>query len=104
MKVLFIVIATFVYFSNIEVHSSEHGMKVYFKCISCHGTRALGKKNLGAPKLAGQDGWYLEDQIKLIRSGERNSGRSKSMLTMFRKLSEKDIREVSRYLQSLSCK
>lgn len=104
MKLLLAALYIFLHPFNMDVFSSEHGMKVYLRCISCHGTRGLGKKNLGAPRLAGQDGWYLEDQINLIRNGERESGRSKMMVSLFRKLSDKDIREVSRYLESLSCK
>ena len=60
---------------------------------------------MGAPMLAGQHAWYLTKQIHYIRDGKRTSGRSKMMKSLFKRLSEEEIQNVSKYLRSLGkCK
>jgi len=71
------------------------------KCASCHGAKAQGKKSAKAPKLAGQHSWYIEHQIKLIRDKKRTSGFSKRMYPHVKKLTDKDIKELSKYLKGL---
>jgi len=85
--------------------SIEEGKKIYGKCYSCHGHQAEGNSGMGAPALAGQHSWYLTKQIEYIRDGKRTSGRSSMMRGIFKKLSEDDIENVSKYLRSLGkCK
>ena len=71
------------------------------KCMSCHGKKAEGKKSQKAPRLAGQHAWYLSDQIKLIRDKKRTSGNSKRMYPFVKKLTDKEIKELAKYLEEL---
>jgi cytochrome c553 len=71
------------------------------KCMSCHGKKAEGKKSQKAPRLAGQHAWYIEDQVKLIRDKKRTSGHSKRMYPFVKKLTDKEIKELAKYLEEL---
>jgi cytochrome c oxidase subunit 2 len=47
------------------------GQAQYAVCISCHGAQGEGVEALMAPKLAGQEDWYLKNQLRLYKSGAR---------------------------------
>jgi cytochrome c oxidase subunit 2 len=47
------------------------GQAQYAVCVSCHGAKGEGIKDLMAPKLAGQEDWYLRNQLQLYKSGGR---------------------------------
>jgi cytochrome c oxidase subunit 2 len=49
------------------------GAKLYQTCAACHGADAMGNKVLSAPRLAGQQGWYLSRQLANYRNGARGS-------------------------------
>jgi cytochrome c peroxidase len=42
-------------------------------CEACHGVRAEGNADLGAPALAGLQGWYVARQLAAFASGQRGS-------------------------------
>ena len=46
---------------------------LYAPCASCHGLNAQGNQKLGAPRLAGQQPWYLERQLRNWREGIRGT-------------------------------
>lgn len=78
-----------------------YATKLYNKCKSCHGKDAMGRKAVKAPRLAGQKAWYTEEQLKLFKSRERKGGRSRTMYPVARRLSEKQMKELGKYLESL---
>ena len=45
------------------------GQAQYAVCVSCHGAQGEGIEELMAPKLAGQEDWYLRNQLQLYKSG-----------------------------------
>lgn len=47
------------------------GEKAYAVCAACHGPRAGGVEQMGAPRLAGQSDWYLVRQIHNYQQGLR---------------------------------
>ncbi len=47
------------------------GAPQYAVCTSCHGAQGEGMQALNAPKLAGQDPWYLKRQLQNYRDGLR---------------------------------
>ncbi len=47
------------------------GQGGYAVCAACHGPRAGGMEQMGGPKLAGLDDWYLVRQIKNYQQGLR---------------------------------
>ena len=40
-------------------------------CVSCHGPSGEGKPELWAPRLADLEDWYLLDQLRKFRNGQR---------------------------------
>jgi cytochrome c oxidase subunit 2 len=49
------------------------GAAQYAVCTACHGPQGEGMQALNAPKLAGQDPWYLEQQLENYKAGLRGS-------------------------------
>jgi cytochrome c oxidase subunit 2 len=47
------------------------GQALYAVCTACHGAAGEGNQVLNAPKLAGQEAWYLRRQIQNFRHGLR---------------------------------
>ena len=54
-------------FASLAVSASER----YAPCAACHGERALGNKETGSPRLAGQNAQYLAEQLRNFRSSAR---------------------------------
>ena len=67
-------------------------------CASCHGARGEGIP-AQYPRLAGQFPSYIEEQLKLFRSGDRNN--SIPMHDIADRMSDADIRAVSDYAAGL---
>ncbi len=42
-------------------------------CGACHGAQAEGNLALNSPRLAGTDDWYLLEQLRAFRAGERGA-------------------------------
>jgi cytochrome c oxidase subunit 2 len=49
------------------------GQAQYAVCGACHGMQGEGNQLLNAPKLAGQESWYLKSQLALYKRGIRGS-------------------------------
>lgn len=49
------------------------GKGLYAVCAACHGPNGEGNLAFNAPKLAGQNTWYLERQLHLYKSGARGT-------------------------------
>jgi cytochrome c oxidase subunit 2 len=47
------------------------GQALFATCAACHGAQGEGNRDLHAPKLSGQDGWYLRRQLLSYRQGAR---------------------------------
>lgn len=47
------------------------GKAAYAVCAACHGQNAEGNEQMGGPRLAGQDDWYLVRQINNYNKGLR---------------------------------
>ncbi len=56
--------------TNVPAPVSE---PLYAPCASCHGSEGEGNQKLGAPRLAGQQAWYLERQLRNWRDGIRGT-------------------------------
>lgn len=84
----------------------ERGAKLFGTCTSCHGAQGQGIWALNAPRLQGQNDWYLKRQLQNYKSGVRGShpsdlyGKQMNLLTgMLR--SEQDINDVVAYINQL---
>ena len=49
------------------------GQQLYAVCSSCHGANGEGNAALNAPKIAGQEAWYLERQLNNFKHGMRGA-------------------------------
>jgi cytochrome c553 len=70
-------------------------------CTACHGPRGNGTKLSGFPKISGQYASYIQSQLMLFRSGERNNDPSGMMRDIAKKLTDADIELLSGYLGGL---
>ncbi len=84
----------------------EKGASHYVSCGACHGARGEGNYALQAPRLAGQDDWYLKRQLENFRLGIRGGHQADTyghqMVLMARALQdEQSIDDLLAYLNSL---
>jgi cytochrome c oxidase subunit 2 len=49
------------------------GQSLYAVCSACHGTQGEGNPALNAPKLSGQEDWYLKRELQNFKSGARGA-------------------------------
>ena len=82
------------------------GEALYATCGSCHGDNGAGNQDLGGPRLAGVDDWYLATELRKFRSGVRGTSpkdrEGRLMRPMARALPDEDaIRNVVAYAETL---
>lgn len=70
-------------------------------CTACHGADGNSPINSSYPRLAGQNQEYLVQQIKDIRSGDRDNGLTVQMRPIAQGLSDPEIESIADYLSSL---
>lgn len=84
----------------------DKGASHYVTCGACHGANAQGNYALQAPRLSGQQDWYLKRQLKNFRQGIRGTHEADSyghqMVLMARSLqNEQSIDDLLAYLNTL---
>lgn len=81
------------------------GRASYAVCATCHGAQGEGMQAVNGPKLAGQQAWYIERQLKYFRTGVRGGegdANGQPMAGMALTLRDDDaVRNVSAYIASL---
>jgi cytochrome c oxidase subunit II len=82
------------------------GEALYATCSSCHGDSGAGNQDLGGPRIAGVDDWYLATELRKFRSGVRGTSpkdrEGRLMRPMARGLADEDaIRNVVAYVETL---
>jgi cytochrome c oxidase subunit 2 len=82
------------------------GATLYATCASCHGDNGAGNQDLGGPRLAGVDDWYLATELRKFRNGVRGTNpkdrEGRLMRPMARALPDEDaIRNVVAYAETL---
>lgn len=79
-------------------------------CSACHGSTGDGMAEAGFPALAGQHSAYIEAQLKAFRAAGRedaegkrrtNDGESRMMQATAARLSDKEIKALSSYINGL---
>lgn len=83
------------------------GQAAYAVCAACHGQKAEGNEQMGGPRLAGQDDWYLVRQIGNYQNGLRGYDPKDVFGNQMRPMSatltsEKAIADVVAYINSLN--
>ncbi len=72
-------------------------------CIGCHSPNGAGIALAAYPKLNGQHAAYTAKQLTDFREGDRsNDGDAMIMRTIAAKLSNKDIKALSSYIEGLN--
>lgn len=64
---------TFAQTQNAAAGNAQAGQANYAVCAACHGANGEGNVALNAPKIAGQEGWYIRQQIAYYKNGARGS-------------------------------
>ncbi len=83
------------------------GKKIFAICQSCHGEKAQGKAEPGAPRLADQHDWYLIQQLQNFRADRRGTaetdsyGQSMNRMAKMVLEDEQAIRDVVAYIETL---
>ena len=83
------------------------GKAKYKVCAACHGENGEGKKYTNAPRIAGQQSWYLARQLKNFKNGVRGThinditGMQMRPMAMTL-LTDQDIDDVLVYVGSLN--
>lgn len=102
-----LLVSTFSLSVFISFQVQANRTKVWFsQCVACHGTKAEGKKELGAPSIAGLPQWYIESQLKKFKDGIRGlhpkddpGSRMRPMAMAL--LHPGDLEAVAKYVASL---
>lgn len=86
--------------------NAERGKTFFAVCTTCHGANAEGMKEMNAPKLAGQEEWYLIRQLQNFKEGIRGADSrdvyGKQMAPIAQVLpDDQAIEDVAAYLSSL---
>jgi cytochrome c oxidase subunit 2 len=82
------------------------GKALFATCIACHGESGGGNPQLNAPKLAGQEAWYVRRQLENFKQGLRgapeNDVYGKQMIPFAGLLADDTaVRNVAAYIESL---
>jgi len=82
------------------------GEALYATCSSCHGDTGSGNQDLGGPRLAGVDDWYLATELRKFKRGIRGANpkdrEGRLMRPMANTLPDEDaIRNVVAYAETL---
>ena len=78
MKIIFAVGLTLILGIGLALNAyaagdATKGKAAYAVCAACHGANGMGNKALNAPRIAGQEPWYLERQLKNFKGGIRGA-------------------------------
>ena len=76
-NIIFFVLTIFLFTVNkMQIYAAgnpEKGKARYVVCQACHGADGMGNKALNSPKIAGQEPWYIERQLKNYKAGIRGT-------------------------------
>ena len=82
------------------------GQTLYAACAVCHGRSGAGNDALGAPRLAGQAGWYTARQLHKFIDGVRGShpddASGASMRVSVTDLEPHDVADVVAWIATLA--
>ena len=98
----FFLAAALVFYAQVSLaqDSFSEGKALYleYQCQICHGNAGKHPVRAGYPVIAGQDKYYLSQQIRDIRDGVRDNGRSALMRPLMKGLTDKQADFLANYL------
>ena len=82
------------------------GKARFVVCQACHGVDGMGNKALNSPKIAGQEPWYLERQLKNFKAGIRGTDPKDKFGMQMRPMAltladEQSIRDMAAYVSGM---
>ena len=82
------------------------GKARYAVCQACHGVDGMGNKALNSPKIAGQEPWYLERQLKNFKAGIRGADSKDTYGMQMRPMAltladDQSIRDMAAYVSNM---
>jgi len=83
----------------------KSGESLYGACAVCHGVAAEGRRIRGAPRLTGQQPWYLFNQLRDFRMGWRGTVRNDPHVAWMREqlgLEDAALKDLVAYLVQLN--
>ena len=91
----------------LAVGDPEKGKALYATCGACHGANAEGMEALNAPRLAGQESWYIIRQLQNFKAGIRGTNPKDTygmqMAPMAQILpNDQAMEDVAAYIQTLA--
>lgn len=96
---------TFTRSSAAAAGDAAAGQAAFAPCAACHGAKGEGNPSLNAPKLAGQERWYLARQLMNFKNGIRGAGEQdtygKQMAAFAGTLDAAAIENVVAYIETL---
>ncbi len=114
MKKLFVVGILFFIAMSFSLTASAAGDAAKGKasfavCVACHGADGMGIKALNSPRIAGQEIWYLDRQLKNFKKGLRGSHQKDVYGMQMRPMAltlpdDQAIADISTYISSLQGK
>lgn len=66
-------------------------------CTGCHSPTGVGNAPAGFPRLSGQHADYIEQQLLMFQTGERNNDVDSVMRAIAERMTAKEIKAVSSY-------
>ena len=84
----------------------ENGKTKFVVCEACHGKTGSGSKEIGAPRIAGQNHWYEERQLRNLKAGIRGTDPKDAFGVVMRPMAltlvtDQDIEDVVAYFGTL---
>ena len=52
---------------------SNAGEVAFSACVACHGADGAGNEDIGAPRIAWLQAWYVREQLSKFRDGRRGA-------------------------------
>jgi cytochrome c553 len=85
---------------------AARGQNFYQPCAACHGSNAEGNAALNAPALAGQNDWYLMNQLVNFKNGYRGDNPRDQYGSQMRVMAqtipdENAMRDIVAYINTL---
>ena len=96
-------LAAFVLLGWSQPASAQQGKTLFTQkgCPACHGPDGGTPLAPNYPKIKGQNGPYIEAQIKNFKSGERKGSLSSLMAPMAATVTDAEAAEIAKWLSSL---
>lgn len=84
-----------------KLYSFGDGERGIPACTACHGPKGNGMQLAGFPQISSQHVAYTKASLEKFRAGTRSNDKNGMMRDIARKLTDKDIEILSKYLSGL---